>query len=100
MLNPKNNIFKIHCQKSQKRRQGPYRLIFSWLNFLCFRGTVVAFIESIQVETLRAQNTGKIGHGDDGGFSSNLATLAGLVVVLFSKNLPKISEVKELLPYY
>ena len=26
---------------------------------------MVAFIESIQVETLRAQNTGKIGHGDD-----------------------------------
>ena len=57
---------------------------------------MVAFIESIQVETLRAQNTGKIGPGDDNGSSSNLATLAGLVVVLFSKTYLKISEVKRI----
>ena len=53
---------------------------------------MVAFIESIQVETLRAQNTGKIGHGDDGGSSSKLATLAGLVMVLFSKTYLKIQK--------
>ena len=70
-------------------RAKPLSLDFFLVVLLFFRGTMVAFIESIQVETLRAQNTGKIGPGDDNGSSSNLATLAGPVVFLFPKNLPE-----------
>ena len=65
----------------------PLSLDFFLVVLLFFRGTMVAFIESIQVETLCAQNTGKIGPGDDNGSSSNLATLAGLVEFLFFKKL-------------
>ena len=59
---------------------------------------MVVFIESIQAETLRAQNTGKSDGlilEDGGGSLSSVAALAGLEMVHFSKNLPESIESKK-----